>query len=451
MPRLLLISDQVMLRAANQVIFQAVRGYLDAGMHVDLVFQRNTGHEPENLARIEDLYPGYLNRISVSFFGARFEYLFELGRQGLKRLKINKSVAELGNFPDSNTVIGFEHTRMKAVWLSDARNWANWAGAYDAASQVAARNRPDVICGFDIGGAVPGERLAKSLGVPFFTKYMGTIVWPFLENGTQHKVRPYLKGLSVNADLFFMLNDGTKGDRVLDRLGIVGEKVRFRIDGVNKSPAYRTFDRVDFREKFHLELPVGAVLALCLSNHNGAYKRLDRAVRAAAAASAQNPAIHLILVGNGQNTPRLKALACQLLCNGNVHFIPKVAHADIPILLNSVDLYLNTNDQSNLSHPVLEAMVAGKCVISMDDGSLDGIIRNGETGILVHPRLCQTGLPAALLRVSENFTERHRLGENAREFAMREFYSWDEKNALETNEVLELVNARRTRRQPVNF
>ena len=340
-------------------------------------------------------------------------------------------------------MIGFEHTRMKTVWLSDARNSANWAGAYDTASQVAARNRPDVICGFEIGGAVPGERLAKRLGVPFFTKYMGTIVWPFLENGTDHLVRPYLKGLGVDADLFFMLNDGTKGDRVLERLAIEEEKVRFRIDGVNKTPADRQFGQADFRDKYQLELPEDAVLALCLSNHNGAYKRLDRAVRAAAVASSKNPAIHLILVGNGQNTPGLKALARELACEGNVHFIPKVAHVDIPVLLNSVDLYLNTNDQSNLSHPVLEAMVAGKSVISMDDGSLDGIVCNGETGTLVPPTQCQTELPAAMLRLAEDSIERRRLGEKAREFAAREFYSWDEKNALETNEVLELLNASR--------
>jgi glycosyltransferase involved in cell wall biosynthesis len=146
-------------------------------------------------------------------------------------------------------------------------------------------------------------------------------------------------------------------------------------------------------------------------------------------------------VGNGQNTPQLKALASELSCDKNVHFIHKVAHVDVPILLNSVDIYLNTNDQSNLSHPVLEAMVAGKPVISMDDGSLDGILRNGETGILVPPSICETELPVALLRLAENPSERRRLGDNAQDFAVRTFYSWAEKSALETNEVLKILDA----------
>jgi glycosyltransferase involved in cell wall biosynthesis len=441
MPRLLLISDQVMLKAGNQVLFQTVKGFLVAGFCVDLVIQRNSGHEPENLARVEDLLPDYLDRLSVSLFDGYFGSLFELGRKVQKHLKFRRVNPKLHEFPESNSVIAFEHNRTNSYWLSDLRFYSNCAGAFNMANKLATRNRPDLICGFEIGGAVPGERLAKRLGIPFVTKYMGTIVWPFLEAKTEHLVRPYIKGLSVDSDIFFMLNDGTKGDRVLKCLGITEEKLRFRIDGVNKSSTDRKLSRADFLEKFQLELPEGALLALCLSNHNGAYKRLDRAVRAAAAASAQNRFIHLILVGNGKNTPELKALVRELCCDGNVHFIPKVLNKDISVLLNSIDFYLNTNDQSNLSHPVLEAMVAGRSVISMDDGSLDGIIRDGETGTLVRPSSCQKELPAALLRLAANPGERLRLGRNARDYAVREFFSWEEKNALEANEVLELLKA----------
>lgn len=439
--RLLLISDQVMLKAANQVLFQTIRGFLDAGFCVDLVIQRSSGHELENIARLEDLFPDYLARISASSFGARFESLFELGRKVQKYLEFKRADPKLLEFPHSNSVFGFEHNRTNTYWLSDLRFYANCAGAFDMAKQVAARNRPDLICGFEIVGAVSGERLAKRLGIPFFTKYMGTIAWPFLEAGTEHLARPYLRGLNVESDIVFMLNDGTKGDLVLKHLGIAEEKLRFRIDGVNKSPTNSAYSRADFLEKFQLEFPDGSLLAMCLSNHNGAYKRLDRAIRAAAVASAQNRFIHLILVGNGRNTPGLKALARKLSCDENVHFIPKVLNKDIPVLLNSIDFYLNTNDQSNLSHPVLEAMVAGRCVISMDDGSLDGIICDGETGVLVRPSSSQTELPAALLSLAENPVERLRLGSNARDYAARKFFSWEEKTALETTEVLELLKA----------
>ena len=120
------------------------------------------------------------------------------------------------------------------MFLSDLNFKLKWSAAYRKARDVSKVFKPNLICGFEVGGAVPAARLASDLKVPFFTKYMGTIVYPYIKENQLYKVKPYLKGLSVGANLHFMHNDGTKGDKVLQYLGVNKKSIRFTIDGVDK-------------------------------------------------------------------------------------------------------------------------------------------------------------------------------------------------------------------------
>ena len=101
---------------------------------------------------------------------------------------------------------------------------------------------------------------------------------------------------------------------------------------------------------------------MCLSNHNAGYKRLDRAIRAVSQLGKKHQDLKLILVGNGSNTAALKNLAAEL-GQENIIFLPKLSYEKVPLILRAAHVYLNTNDESNLSHPVLEAMTCGTAVI----------------------------------------------------------------------------------------
>lgn len=442
--KVMLISDQVMLKAANQVLFQTVRALLQDGYEVCLILDGNTGHEVKNIATLEELFPEYLNKLQVHYFVARFGWLFDfLGRcrKQLRKIRGSTTVSASGtvNFLPSNVIAGFDKTRTGVTWVSDFKYEMKWSAAYAVARRVARAFKPDLICGFEIGGAVPAEKLANKISIPFYTKYMGTIVHPYIQDDTLGKVRPYVKGLSVKAAIHFMLNDGTKGDDVLKYFGVDPSTIRFRIDGIDKDKFSNLPSRKECVDRLGLALDKDAFYCLCLSNHNAGYKRLDRAIRAVSQVSRKHPSIKLILVGNGANTENLKQLAKELGQTGNILFLPKLSHEQIPFILNIASVYLNTNDQSNLSHPVLEAMMCGTAVVSMDDGSLDGIIVNGESGVLVDPAQCETKLPQA---IEELFLDPERLlllSGCAKTFASKELYSWDEKNRIELEEINNLL------------
>ena len=75
--KLMLIADQIMLKAANQVLSQTVRGFLESGFTVNLVLDGNTGHEAKNIASVEALFPEYLDQVSIVYYYTKFGFVFD--------------------------------------------------------------------------------------------------------------------------------------------------------------------------------------------------------------------------------------------------------------------------------------------------------------------------------------------------------------------------------------
>lgn len=440
--KILLISDQVMLRAANQVLFQTIKGLLQDNYCVCLILDGNTGHEEKNIATLDELFPEYLDKLELHYFNTYGSWLFSLLSKVYSILSFRKKInselsAEL--FPASNSVTGFDKTRTGLTFISDFKYTLKWLAAYSTAKKVSRDFKPDLICGFEIGGAVPAEKLSKHLSIPFYTKYMGTIVHPYIRENRLHQVKPYLKGLKVKSSLHFMLNDGTRGDTVQKYLGVDPGTIRFRVDGVDKYKYKSLPDRDICVTRLNLPIEKEDFICLCLSNHNAGYKRLDRAVRAVGLLGKNHQNIKLILVGSGSNTSALKALADEI-GQQNIIFLGKLKYQDIPLILKVADVYLNTNDESNLSHTVLEAMTCGTAIVSMDDGSLDGIVKHGETGLLVDPQKCVDQLPEAIEALYYDRELLEKLGRSAQKWADESFYTWDEKNRMELDEIRSLLN-----------
>ncbi len=274
--KILLISDQVMLRAANQVLFQTIRGLLEDNYHVCLILDGKTGHEKTNIASLDELFPEYLDKLDLHYFYTYGSWFFS------SLVKIRKIVSSLkkvshertaGSFAPSNSVKGFDQTRTGLTLISDLKYTLKWLAAYSKAKKVSKEFKPDLICGFEIGGAVPAEKLSKHLSIPFYTKYMGTIVHPYIRENRLEQVKPYVKGLKVKSSIHFMLNDGTKGDSVQKYLGVDPKTIRFRIDGVDKHKFKNLPERESCIKQLNLPIESNDFICLCLSNHNASYKR----------------------------------------------------------------------------------------------------------------------------------------------------------------------------------
>ncbi|HET7788566.1 MAG TPA: glycosyltransferase family 4 protein [Myxococcales bacterium] len=139
----------------------------------------------------------------------------------------------------------------------------------------------------------------------------------------------------------------------------------------------------------------------------------DRLLRAFLDRFAGRAGVHLHLIGAGPMEPELKAAARG---HANVHFpglIPGAAR-----LLPALDVYAQTSLSEGRSLSMLEAMAAGLPTVAHDLVAVREVHGNEETALLV-PLGDGAALASALERLVNDAALRRKLGETARERALR--------------------------------
>lgn len=308
--------------------------------------------------------------------------------------------------------------------------------AFIKAQKLRSKYKFDVIYGYEIYGTPVAKILSKIWKVPMVARFQGTIlrlVWQkkrfWFLRAWEHVI-----GLKVPADLIIMTNDGAQGDKVLQQMGVDMRKVRFWLNGIN----WELFRSMPTSEEVKAALGVSNNFVLLCISRLVSLKRVDRSIKALPSVVEQYPNTVLIIVGDGPERERLEQLARELGVRDHVRFEGSVPHAEVPKYLAAADIFLSFYDWSNVGNPLLEAMMAGKCIITLNNGDTGKFIKNRENGILLEyedlPKL-----PQVIKELLANEEERNRLGTNARKFAEEYFWSWDERIEAEIQAVERLL------------
>ncbi len=130
------------------------------------------------------------------------------------------------------------------------------------------------------------------------------------------------------------------------------------------------------------------------------------------------PYVKLLIVGDGSERARLEAKASDLGLADDVRFVGP--RRDIPDLLHAMDVFVVSSLEEGLPMSLLEAMAAARPVVATAVGSIPGVVRNGETGLLVPPD-DKTALAAALDALLRDQNLRNRLAANALQLAGEEY------------------------------
>ena len=152
--------------------------------------------------------------------------------------------------------------------------------------------------------------------------------------------------------------------------------------------------------------------------------RALKGLRADAEVLAAQPALRLLIVGDGPQRAALEALARQLGVTAHCDFAGAVPHADVPLWLRQLDVYAAPSrlDSESFGVAVVEAGACGLPVVVSDVGGLPEVVVDGVTGLVV-PRDDVPALQAALKRLVLDAGLRARMGEAARAHVARE-YEW---------------------------
>lgn len=233
-------------------------------------------------------------------------------------------------------------------------------------------------------------------------------------------------------DLVIMANDGTEGDKALRALGVDENRVRFWMNGVDRSFLELIPDYLVARTREELGLADCSVL-LALSRLVS-WKRVDRIINAMPAIVERNPDVHLVIVGDGDAREGYERLVEHLGIQNFVTFVGAVAHRDTRCYLALADVFVSLYDLSNLGNPLLEAMMMGKCIVTLNNGATGSIIKNNVNGILLE--VDQLGqLPDVIVWLLGNQGARRELGSQARSYAERNFWGWNKRMDEEIGQV----------------
>jgi glycosyltransferase involved in cell wall biosynthesis len=275
--------------------------------------------------------------------------------------------------------------------------------------------------------------------LPLVARFQGTVMHPYLRR-PQSLMRKYEEVLALRtpAELYVMTDDGTQGDEVLQRLNPASAgKVQFWRNGLDLGGVRAPIDKeaVEAREALGLG---SDDFVLVTATRLARWKRVDRAIDAVALLRNQGIEARLLIVGDGEERTNLEEQARHLHLQDSVRFVGAVPQAEVQRYLWAADVFMSVNELSNVGNPLLEAMLAGRCILTIDEGDTRDLIHDGETGVLL-----QSGEPeaiaAALAKLRSDPYKRRRMSAAAQRLAQRSFWSWDERLDAEVDAVEALV------------
>lgn len=119
----------------------------------------------------------------------------------------------------------------------------------------------------------------------------------------------------------------------------------------------------------------------------------------------------LLLVGEGEEGERLRALATELGLDGRVRFLGE--RHDVAAVLRTADAFVFSSRREGLSNAVLEAMSTGLPIVATRIGGNVDLIGDDAYGLLCAPD-DPVGLATGMLRLRSDASLRRHFGEAAR-------------------------------------
>ena len=114
-------------------------------------------------------------------------------------------------------------------------------------------------------------------------------------------------------------------------------------------------------------------------------------MRALASLSEELPALRYVLVGEGHDELRLRALASELGVSDRVIFAGALSDDELPEAYATSNVYVgasrldNTVNVEGFGISFLEASASGLPVVAGDSGGVRSAVRDGVTGVVVPP------------------------------------------------------------------
>jgi glycosyltransferase involved in cell wall biosynthesis len=303
-------------------------------------------------------------------------------------------------------------------------------------------DRPDIIYSYHTSFVAIGQLLSKFLHVPHVAHFWGTWLGHYLFKVPWYKRLRALGSIlafKVPVDLLIISNDGTLGDKVVERLKIPKERFRFWLDGTSPDVYQPGIDKAKLKCSIGLKPSDKMIFQAARLD---TWKRIDRAIAAMPTVIKRVPDARLVIAGDGPLRADLEKQAGDLGVTDYIRFLGFIPHNQVLKLHNTADLFLTVQDLTNLGNQIFEAFHSGTCVVAYNIGATTDVMIDEVTGILLEKEdLPRLGDVIADLLLDDK--RRQQLAQGALDFAKENIWTWDERIEAELEEIKKLVSQNR--------
>ncbi len=82
--------------------------------------------------------------------------------------------------------------------------------------------------------------------------------------------------------------------------------------------------------------------------------------------------------------------------DNQIRVLPGISSSEVPVLLDTADIFINTTNYDTFPRSLIEAMACGLCVVSTNVGGIPWLVNNGQEGLLVSPDNAQAMAEAVI-------------------------------------------------------
>ena len=259
---------------------------------------------------------------------------------------------------------------------------------FSAGRQLAGRLRQepvDVIHAHTRVGQVVADRLSRRLRIPYVTTWHG-----FYRRNLGRMLRPCTGALTI------AISEPVR-QHLLQDFGVPSPRVRLIPHGIDPAPFTASVEpaqQLRLRQALQLAIDapvIGTVARLVAS------KGIDQLIASLPAIRASAPGAQLLIVGDGEDRPRLQALARARGVAEAVHFAGTLPETRVALSLMRVFVFLPA-EQEGFGLSLLEAMASGRPIVAVRRGrGAAWVLEDSGVGVLVEPDDAR-GLAAAVAR-----------------------------------------------------
>ena len=204
---------------------------------------------------------------------------------------------------------------------------------------------------------------------------------------------PAIRKALEAADLVFSVSRDTRA-RLLGWSTVAPERAVVLANTVG--PAFSPGDRAKARARWSLGRE-RVILSVGRLDSREQYKGQDRVIAALPALKAARLSPLYLIAGDGDDRPRLEALAKELAVTDQVRFLGVVSDADLPDLYRAADLFALPSTGEGFGIVYLEAMACGTPALGLDVGGAPDALGEGELGTVAQEAQLTETLQALLV------------------------------------------------------